>query len=189
MAAMHCLVFVLVACLVAGAAAAAASDAPPQNTRYVHPLSFAEARVQVRVEQAELCYPPALLALVTDTIASLTPNATVPDERLALFAAYFAAKVKALVPVCDAYALTITSLGRTWATATQFFALVDPAPLPPVSEYTAYCRLRLQDTDPALTTPTALAHSDTFLRCLRAGTFIELATGGLAFPTRERQLV
>jgi hypothetical protein len=152
----------------------------------VPPLGYDAARVRVRVQQAEQCYPPALLALLRATVASATANASVPDARLALLSAHFDARVRALVPVCEAYAMAAGPLVRAWAAN----PLQQTAP--PAAAYVDYCRASLRaaaaaaGNGGAMTAAVALPHTDPLLQCMRAKRFIETAVGGFALPTQQR---
>lgn len=170
------------------------------RTRYVRPPSYNDARVRVRVEQAYLCYPPPLMALLHATIAAVSTNATVPDERLALFSAHFDARVRALMPVCDAYATTARTFGRLWSgESRQPFQLDLIAPT--IAAYVEYCHQFIdqmqqslpQQSQPqasaALITRASLPHSHALVRCIQAKHFIEEAVGSYSLPTHQRQVI
>jgi hypothetical protein len=158
--------------------------------RWLAPPTFAEMRVQVRVEQANLCYPPAIMALYNDTVAAMTKSGAVPPDRLADFVARMYALLSGKRSVCGAYGVAAIQSAHKWLAGgpTDYASHLI---LPSEDEYAGYCLHRLRNAAdpplaPSVLAADALKHDDPLWVCLRAAHFIEMAQPGLPRATGQR---
>lgn len=135
--------------------------------------STSDTAAVLRIQQAQMCSPHALMQLINATVPILIEpsNPVASDAALARFLAFFTGILETRVPVCHAYArASVATLGYYSIKGSGGDNSYQPQPL---EEYVAHCSRVLAATDDAYLRATAaapdvrLSHDDPYVACMR----------------------
>ena len=145
--------------------------------RYVIPQSYNEAREQVRIAQANLCFPLQLMALVNETVAAMPGSSGSTAE----FVARYFEQLKGVRSVCGGYGVVAHAMTQR--------ALRTSADAASAEAFETYCRAYLGPAAaPSLLATIPLAHDDPLLRCVAVAKTVALMGAGFPLATGQRAL-